>query len=154
MRRKDRELTNKADVEAILNAAFVCHLGLVDGDKPYVVPMNFAYEDGHIYLHCAAQGRKLDLIRKNSNACFQMETFSPEVVKPGDEPCDWGAAFRSVIGTGQAILVESLEEKKKALGLILKRMDERSFELPDAMVAKTVVIDITIEEMAGKMAND
>ena len=154
MRRKDRELTNKADVEAVLNTAVVCHLGLVDGDKPYVVPMNFAYEDGHIYLHGAAQGRKLDLIRKNNNVCFQMETFRSEVVKPGDEPCDWGTSFRSVIGTGKAILVEDLEEKRRALNIIVRKIDDRPFELPEAMVAKTAVIDITIEEMTGKMAND
>lgn len=147
-------MTNKADIEQVLEKAFVCHLGLVDGETPYVVPMNYAYQDGHIYLHGAAKGRKLDLIKKNNLVCFQMETFNPEIIKEVDQPCDWGTSFRSVIGTGRAELVEGLEEKRKGLEIILKRFDDRDFQLPDEMLKKTAVIDIAIIEMAGKVAND
>ncbi len=154
MRRKDRELTNKADIEAVLKKAFVCHLGLADGDQPYVVPMNYGYEDGHIYLHGAAEGRKIDVIRKNNKVCFEMETFQSEIVKGGDQPCDWGTAFRSVIGFGTAKLLENSEEKIRALNIIVKAHDDRDFTFPEAMLKMTAVIDITISEMTGKMAND
>lgn len=66
VRRKDKEITNRAEIEGILKKAFICHLGLSDGDLPYVVPMNYGYEDGHIYLHCATEGKKLDIIKKNN----------------------------------------------------------------------------------------
>jgi nitroimidazol reductase NimA-like FMN-containing flavoprotein (pyridoxamine 5'-phosphate oxidase superfamily) len=154
MRRKDREITNKAEIEAVLKKAFVCHLGLADGDQPYVVPMNYGYEDGHIYLHGAAEGRKIDTIRKNSKVCFEMETFQPEIVKGGDQPCDWGTAFRSVIGFGTARLLEDPEEKIRALSIIVKAHDDRDFTFPEAMLSLTAVIDVTISEMTGKMAND
>lgn len=154
MRRKDRELTNKADIEAVLKKAFVCHLGLADGAQPYVVPMNYGYEDGHIYLHGAAEGRKIDILRKNNKVCFEMETFDPQIVKVGDQPCDWGTAFRSVIGFGTARLLETNEEKIHALSIIVKPHDGRDFTFPEAMLKLTAVIDITIGEMTGKMAND
>jgi len=154
MRRKDREITNKKEIEDVLKKAFVCHLGLADGDQPYVVPMNFAYEDGHIYLHCASEGRKLDLIKKNNKVCFEVEWFNPEVIKNGDQPCDWGTAFRSVIGSGTAALLETSEEKCRGLTVILKRFDDRNFTFPEEMMKQTAVIDITISEMTGKSAND
>jgi len=154
MRRKDREMTSRADIEAVLNKAFVCHLGLTDGDQPYIVPMNFGYEDGHIYLHGAAEGRKIDLIRKNNKVCFEMELFQSEVVKNGDQPCDWGTVFRSVIGFGTARILEDTAEKIKGLNAIVKPHDGRAFTFPEAMLNETAVIEITISEMTGKIAND
>ena len=150
MRRKDKEITDKAEIEAILKKAFVCHLGLSDGDRPYVVPMNYGYEDGHIYLHCAAEGKRLDIIKKNNKVCFEMDLFEIEVVKKNDQPCDWGTSYRSVIGYGTAKLIESAEEKSRALGIIVKSLDDRSFTFPEKEVKRTAVIDITITEMTGK----
>lgn len=154
MRRKEKELTNQSDIEAILKKAFVCHLGLADGDRPYVVPMNYGYEDGHIYLHGAAEGKKLDIIKKNDKVCFEMELFQQEIIKPGDQPCDWGTAFQSVIGFGTAKLLQTDEEKTRALNIIIKPHDGRSFAFPEGMLKLTAVIDITIEEMTGKAADD
>ena len=154
MRRKDKELTGKPDIEGVLKKAFVCHLGLSDGDQPYVVPMNYGYEDGHIYLHGASEGRKIDILKKNNKVCFEMELFDTELIKGNDDPCDWGTSYRSVIGFGTAKLLQAPEEKSKALGIILKPHDSRSFTFPEAMLQKTAVIDITITEMTGKTAKD
>lgn len=154
MRRKDRELTNMADIEAVLKKAFVCHLGLTDKDQPYIVPMNYGYEEGHIYLHGADAGRKIDIIKKNNKVCFEMELFESEIIKGGDQPCDWGTAFRSVIGFGTAKLLQTPEEKTKGLNVILKSHDDRDFTFPEKMLEATAVIDITINEMTGKAAND
>jgi len=154
MRRKDREITNQAEIEAVLKKAFVCHLGLADGDQPYVVPMNYGYEDGHVYLHGADEGKKIDILKKNDKVCFEMELFQSEIIKGGDQPCDWGTAFRSVIGFGTAKLLENVEEKTRALNVILKAHDDRSFTFPEEMLKMTAVIDITIREMTGKVAHD
>jgi len=154
MRRKDREITDKREIEKILENAFVCHLGLVDGDRPYVVPMNFAYHEGAIYLHCASQGRKLDIIRKNSNVCFEMELTPGTIIENGDQPCDWGTKFRSVIGNGKAVLLESPEEKIAALNIFMGRFSDVKFTFPEHEVLAVAVIRIDIEEMTGKVANE
>lgn len=150
MRRKDKEITNKTEIEAILKKAFICHLGLSDGDRPYVVPMNYGYEDGHLYLHCAKEGKKLDMIKKNNKVCFEMELSGAKVINKTDQPCDWGMYYRSVIGYGTAELIEAAEEKVRALGIIVKSVDEGSFTFPEDEVKRTTVIDVTIEEMTGK----
>ena len=58
MRRKDREITDRAEIESILNEAMVCRIGLADGGEPYVVPISFGYEGGEVYLHSALEASK------------------------------------------------------------------------------------------------
>jgi uncharacterized protein len=58
MRRKDREITDRAEIDAILSEAVVCRLGLVDGSEPYIVPMCFGYDGTFLYLHSAPEASK------------------------------------------------------------------------------------------------
>ncbi len=153
MRRSDREITDRSEIEKILENAFVCHLGLADGDQPYVVPMNFAYKDGSIYLHCASSGRRLDVIRSNNKVCFQVELTPGTIIENGDQPCDWGTAFRSVIGFGKAEILETTEDKLMALTVFMGRFSGNKFSFPESEVAATTVIRIAIDEMTGKAAN-
>lgn len=155
MRRKDREITELEEIEAILNEGFVCHLGLVDGDQPYVVPMNFAYQDGVIYLHSAAKGRKLDLIETNNKVCFEVEITTPEIAKGDEQPCEWGTVYRSVIGTGIATILTEQEEKVKGLRAIVAKVDPtNSHPFPEGEIKATAVIQLEIKEMTGKKANN
>ena len=73
MRRSDREIRDRSSIDGILHAASVCHLALCDGDRPYVVPMSYGYDGDRLYFHCASEGRKLDVVRRNPNACFAVE---------------------------------------------------------------------------------
>ena len=64
MRRKNREVTDRARIEEIIRSCHVCRLGFVDDGRAYIVPMNFGYveEDGKyvFYFHSAKEGRKID----------------------------------------------------------------------------------------------
>ena len=76
MRRKEREVTDLTRIREILEECEVCHLGLVEDGKAYVVPLNFGYtlEDGKLslYFHSAASGRKVEILRKNPMAAFRL----------------------------------------------------------------------------------
>ena len=62
--RREREITDIEEIIKILEKENIIHIGLVDGDEPYVVPMNYGFtmENGKltIYLHGATEGKKLD----------------------------------------------------------------------------------------------
>ena len=75
MRRKDKEITDPALLSAILREAFVCRLGLAGDGEPYVVPVNFVYSGGCLYLHSACEGATApsDPARKSS----QVPVISP-----------------------------------------------------------------------------
>lgn len=148
MRRKEKEITNRADIEKILNESNVCRLAMVDGDKPYMVPMNFGYRDNTLFFHSAPEGRKIDVIKKNPHVCFEVDQLIR--IKKAKLACDWGVEFKSVIGSGTAQLLSTLEEKTAALDIIMSQYSGRPFEYSAEMVGKTAVIKVPIDWMTGK----
>ncbi|MCA1785233.1 MAG: pyridoxamine 5'-phosphate oxidase family protein [Desulfobacteraceae bacterium] len=148
MRRKEKQITETADMEQIFEQGQVCRLGFVDKNVPYIVPMNYGYQDQTLYFHSAPKGRKIDLIRANPLVCFEVD----ELVKMNKaaSACDWGVSFKSVIGTGTARILETPTEKKAGLDIIMAQYSGRSFDYPDEMLAKTTVIQVIIHEMTGK----
>jgi nitroimidazol reductase NimA-like FMN-containing flavoprotein (pyridoxamine 5'-phosphate oxidase superfamily) len=65
MRRKDRKITDRAEIEAIIAKAQVCRLAMADKDRPYIVPLSFGYEDNTLYFHSANTGKKIDILKNN-----------------------------------------------------------------------------------------
>jgi len=150
MRRKDKQINDIAAIEDILSRATVCRLGLCDGGRPYVVPLCFGYKENALYFHCAMEGKKLEILRKNENVCFEVD-IEHELIK-GEAACDWGMKYKSVIGFGKAVFVEDAESKRKALDIIMQQFSEKSFEYPANAIENTVVIKVEIESMTGKQS--
>ena len=148
MRRKEREIKDQKEIENILKACSVCRLAMVDGDKPYLVPMNFGYRDGALYLHSAREGKKIELIKKNPEICFEAD----EIVRfrKAKLACDWGVEYKSVIGSGKAVFLTGPEEKRRAFDIIMAQYSDEAFDYSDNMLEKTLVIKIEIETMTGK----
>jgi hypothetical protein len=73
MRRKDKAVSDASGINAIIEISMVCRLGLVDGDKPYIVPLSFGYQDHTLYFHGALKGRKIDLLKENPNVCVEFD---------------------------------------------------------------------------------
>ncbi len=153
MRRKDREITDLAQIRDILSKARVVHLGLADGDKPYVVPMHYGYElEGEklvLYVHSAQEGRKLDVIARNPNVFAEIDTG--EILIPGgDDPCDYSAAYRSVMGEGKALVLEDPAEKAAALQILMKSQTGKDFVITEEMAAPVTVIKIQLDWFTAK----
>ena len=150
MRRKEKEIKDLAEIEAVLRSAQVCRLGLCDKGIPYVVPLCYGYKDKTLYFHCALKGRKLDIIRDNNNVCFEVET-DLELVRH-EEACKWGFKYRSVIGFGKASLVEGLDAKKKAFAIIMGQYSDGKYDFPESDVNGVAIFRIDIESLTGKQA--
>ncbi len=138
----------KATVETIIRKAQVCRLGLIDNNEPYIVPLNFGYRDNVLYFHTSPRSRKLDLIRKCTRVCFEMDILLGPV--PADDPCEWSMRYQSVVGFGKASIVEDAEAKRAALAVIMDHYTQGPYEFPDNKVAITAVIRVDIERMTGK----
>ncbi len=127
MRRKDRQVTELTEIIQIIERCDVCRIGLSDDNIPYIVPMNFGYEvvDGNIiiYLHCANEGRKLDILKKNNNVCFEMDCKHRLVT--GANACDYTMDFESVIGDAVAHIIVNNEDKIHGLNLIMKKYTQK-----------------------------
>lgn len=150
MRRKEKEITNITEIEAIIQKAEVCRLGLAVDNTPYIVPVFFGYENNCLYIHSGKEGRKLDMIRQNNNVCFEMEVDT-KIIKRDKPACQWSSTYRSVIGCGHAFILENFEEKKLALDVIMRHYsNQTSFEYQKKAVEKVVIIKIIVEQMSGK----
>jgi hypothetical protein len=149
MRRKEKEITERMPVDDILHKALICRLAMCDGGQPYVIPLNFGYDGKALYFHCAREGKKLDILKKNNRVCFEVDV-DHEVVK-GESPCDWSMKAKSVIGFGTAVLLEAPEEKRKALDIIMAHYGaEPPFSYKEKGFEKALAFKVAIESMTGK----
>ncbi len=155
-------LTNRTMIESeiddVLRSAKVGRLGLYDAGYPYVVPVNFAFETGHIYFHSADVGTKMGLIKENPSVCFEVDQYIRTV--EASRLCGYDTAYRSVIVFGKARILEDAEEKAKALRLIVskytrpeeaRKLETRTVETHrSSHGSRTVAVDILIQQMTGK----
>lgn len=153
MRRSDREVKGIDNILKILEKCEVLRLGLCADNIPYVVPMNFAYEMNDdnifIYLHCAKEGKKLDLIDINNNVCFEADC-SCEIIK-GVTPCSWTSKYESVIGSGEISRLSSEAEKINAMDLLMKRYGfEGKPTYPKHVLAAVEALRIKVTSISGK----
>ena len=150
MRRKDKAISDAAGIDAIIEKATVCRLGMVDGDTPYIIPLSFGYQDHALYFHGALRGRKMDLIKKNPNVCVEFD-INVEALSD-DEACDWSMRFQSVIAFGIAAFIDDLEEKRQALSVIMAHYSDKVFAFPEKMVKATAVVKVDIQRITGKQS--
>lgn len=150
--RRELQITDINEIISILDKSKIVHLGLVDGDEAYVVPMNYGYimegEKLTIYLHGATKGRKIDLMKANPKVFFEMECD----LQPfeGKTACHYGISYASVMGRGLAEIVEDAEEKKKGLSVLMKTQTGQDFAFNDKMAAVVAVIRIDVTEYTAK----
>jgi nitroimidazol reductase NimA-like FMN-containing flavoprotein (pyridoxamine 5'-phosphate oxidase superfamily) len=147
MRRKDKELTDRDVIDSIIRQTSVCRLAMVEGDLPYVIPLCFGYEKNTLYFHSAAEGRKLEILHKNSNVCFEMD-IDQELVCT-DDRCTM--RYRSVIGMGKASFLDEPVEKRKALDIIMRHYSKEPRAYPEAALKRTTIIKVEIEAVTGKV---
>ena len=150
MRRKDKEITDPVVIENIIKKAQVCRLAMVDGARPYVVPLSFGFEGGSFYFHSGSKGMKLDILRVNPEVCFEMDLQGD--VLEDEKPCKWTVQYRSVIGFGRVEFLEKPAEKREAFRIIMAHYSDRNFEFSDEMLRAVVVIRVNIVELSAKQS--
>ena len=152
MTKRERQITDEAQIKYILDTAKVLHLGLAVNDEPYVVPMNYGYtmDQGKLtlYLHSAVRGKKLDMIRENPNVFFEMNCDL--IPFEGPVPCRYGLSYTSLMGQGQARIIEDPEEKQRAMAILMKTQSGKDFAFNEKLVSIVSVIRIDVAEFTAK----
>lgn len=154
MRRIERKIEDKGEILTIFEKCKVLRIALCDGGMPYIVPMNFGYEkvldDIFIYLHCAAVGKKIDIIRKNNNVCFEADI--PIEIQKGEIACAWTQKYESVIGFGKIYFIENIIEKIKGLNFMMAKYGFKGKpEYSEKMLEKVQVLKIKVDSISGKV---
>jgi nitroimidazol reductase NimA-like FMN-containing flavoprotein (pyridoxamine 5'-phosphate oxidase superfamily) len=149
MHKKEKEIINPDEIEEILTKNTICRITLSLNDTPYLLPMNYGYENSTIYLHTAMVGKKIDIINQNNYVCFEISD-SIELVT-AEVACGFTTNYRSIIGFGNVTIVEDTEKKIEALLIIMKQhTGNMHWELNSRVLEKTGILKIEIESITGK----
>ncbi|HOW10519.1 MAG TPA: pyridoxamine 5'-phosphate oxidase family protein [Bacteroidales bacterium] len=152
MRRSEREITDQKEIEQIFESADVCRIAFADNNVPYIVTMNFGFSGFHspaLYFHCAGEGKKLEMIRKNNHVCFEMDT--DHELCEGHGACDFGMKYRSVVGWGRMRIITDEQEKIKGLDHIMSHYSGKTgFSYDRSTLARMLVLKLEISRMTGK----
>ena len=150
MRRSDREITDKKDIEDIILRSKVCKLAMCEQNMPYIVPLCFGFNNNTLYFHSAPKGKKIEILKKNPNVCFEFEILT-QVIKSA-KACKWGMKYRSVIGFGKAGFIDDDDLKRQAFDIIMNQYADGSFIYEEALLKSTVIIKVEIHSMTGKQS--
>ena len=153
MRRKDNEITDMNYIDEIIGKCDCIRIAMIDKDKPYIVPLNFGYEivkdKRYFYCHGAKEGRKIDLIKENVYAAFELDTNHK--LHESDFPCGYSFGFQSIIGTGKIFILESDEEKIHGLKkIMIHNSKKEDWDFDKKMIDAVSVIKISVEELSCK----
>jgi nitroimidazol reductase NimA-like FMN-containing flavoprotein (pyridoxamine 5'-phosphate oxidase superfamily) len=119
LRRKDREITDRAEIDRILGGARYATVALVDEGAPYVVTLSCGYdaERQRLCFHVATAGRKLDAIAGDSRACVSV------IEDLGYNPGACEHPFRSVVMEGRMRVLEDLGEAREAMRTLIAQLE-------------------------------
>lgn len=154
MRRKDRQITDLKVIRAILDGEDVLHLALCANNTPYVVPLSYGYEmtdDGKLtlHLHCAGEGRKLDILRENPHVCFEVSRKVRLEYDALTGSCT--AKYRSLIGCGRAIIEEDMQDKLRSLQALMRQAGhEKHPDFDEALLKRTTTVRIEADTYTAK----
>lgn len=145
---KDIEITESAEVEKLLKNAKVCRLALNNGSYPYIIPMCFGYvlQGKHLelYFQSTPHGQKLELIKKNNLAAFEIDILS-NIVK-SENRCSVEAIYDCIAGNGTVEIVNGIE-KITGLTKIISKYDEEKQEhkFSEKTLNNMLLIKLTVD---------
>jgi len=153
MRRSDREVKGRQNVFDILMKCDILRLGINTPDFPYIVPMNFGAElDGQamtIWLHCAHEGLKLDLIERDPRVGFEADCSLK--LLPAEKAGNFSMAYESVIGCGSVSICGDNESKLRGLKALMRHyVPDRDFDFTDSELGTVCVLRIDVLQATGK----
>ncbi len=148
---KVKEITRTEDLFEIIGNCEICHMGMVDMEgQPYVLPMNFGFDQDHIYIHCSQKGRKIDILKNNPWVSVAFSTNHELYAQSEKVACSYGMKYKSVILKGKAIFIDDYEEKVFGLNRVMLQYTGKTFSFSPPAVNNVEVIKIRIEEISGK----
>jgi len=148
-----RAVYDKAQVHAILDEGFLCHVGFTQDSHPFVIPTLYARSGETLYMHGSGASRMLKTLAQGVDVCVTVTLVDAYVL--ARSAFHHSMNYRSVTVLGRARLVADEAEKMEALRVITDhivpgRWDE--VRGPNELEMKqTVVLALPLEEVAAKV---
>lgn len=151
MRRSDREIKEYNEIIGVIEKCDVCRLALNNNGYPYIIPLNFGFKEengkAELYFHCANEGTKLELIKKDNRASFETDCRHRLVADYEEQMCTM--EYESVIGQGRIEILPE-EEKIAALQILMSHYHHDKFPINENVIPMTTVFRLSVDSMTGK----
>jgi nitroimidazol reductase NimA-like FMN-containing flavoprotein (pyridoxamine 5'-phosphate oxidase superfamily) len=152
------EIKSPQKIAQFLNEEHVGRIASLDKDGfPQIIPMNFAFVSGAIYMHSHTRGEKLDNIRANQKVGFEVDReveFLPSYFSSLTDASQADTFYISVVIKGDAAIIEDRTEKTMALNALMEKYQpEGGYErlVPNMHVIDEVaIIKVTPRTIRGK----
>lgn len=150
---RQRGSHEKATIYAILDSALMCNVGYVIDGQPYVTPTAFWREGNHIYWHGSSASRALKNQTAGIPVCVTVAHVDGLVIARSGFHSS--VNYRAVMAFGQACLVESLADKRKAMAVYMDRFTpgraRSNRDMTDKELEGTKVLRLEIDEASAKV---
>jgi nitroimidazol reductase NimA-like FMN-containing flavoprotein (pyridoxamine 5'-phosphate oxidase superfamily) len=151
-RHPERGAYDRETVDAILDAGFLCHLGFVVDEQPYVIPTLHARVGDVLYLHGSPASRMLQVLASGARVCVTVTHLDGIVL--AKSVFNHSVNYRSAVVLGSARLVEG-EEKVAALEAIVNHIEPGRWDVARQPTEKelrtTQVVALALEECSAKI---
>ncbi|MDD2512160.1 MAG: pyridoxamine 5'-phosphate oxidase family protein [Proteiniphilum sp.] len=138
-------------IEKVIRSCTLCYVGMADGEgNPYVLPMNFGYEEGVIWLHSAQEGHSITILEQHPKVCITFCTDPKLVWQHEKVACSYRMQATSVICRGRVIFVEEEEVKEMALHSIMRQYSGRTFSYSAPSVRNVKIWKVEVDDLSAR----
>lgn len=154
------QITDSIIIDDVLSSVEYGTLALCADNIPYSIPLNFVYDKESVYFHGNKKGKKMQMIYENANASFSVvQSYSviQSYFSSNEQlACPATHFFKSIIIDGQIEIVDSYEEKIKAMSLLMKKLQKEGGYKPftdkvyEKMLNAVAVYKLNKKELTAK----
>jgi nitroimidazol reductase NimA-like FMN-containing flavoprotein (pyridoxamine 5'-phosphate oxidase superfamily) len=149
---RHRYLTDRSEMEEIILKCQVCHVAMVDQEGlPYLLPFNFGYDNGIIYLHSSRTGRKIEILGRNPNVCVEFSTDYQLRFQSEQVGCSYTMKYRSVLAYGKVEFIEDPVQKTQIMNRIMKNYASGEFSYNQPSMNEVSCWIVRIGKLEGKI---
>jgi nitroimidazol reductase NimA-like FMN-containing flavoprotein (pyridoxamine 5'-phosphate oxidase superfamily) len=146
LRRRDKEITDEAEVKKILHEAKHVTIAMSLDDEPYLATLSHGYDGDRncIYFHCAREGKKVEILKANPRVWGQA------LVDNGYQQGSCDHLYRTAQFRGRVTFVDDQGEKVNALYIMTRHLDEH----PEKIMREQITPHSTDRILIGRMDID
>ncbi|MDR1779470.1 MAG: pyridoxamine 5'-phosphate oxidase family protein [Tannerella sp.] len=141
--------TEPEHIADVISRCDICFVGMSQSDgTPYVLPMNFGYSDGTVWLHSAFEGTHIDILKSNPKVCIVFNTANRLVWQHQDVACSYRMQAETVIGWGNVVFEEDYDTKVEALNVLMRHYTDKTFTYSKPSVVNTCIWRVRLERVS------
>jgi uncharacterized protein len=145
-------ISNQAEIDEIIKKCEVCYVSMVDeNSQPYVLPFNFGYNEGVIYLHSSQKGHKIDILRKNPSVCIAFSTDHQLRYQSEQMACSYSMKYRSVLAFGKVEFIDDMDQKVEFLNIVMSHYTDREFKYSAPSLREVCTYKVKVDKFTAKV---